>query len=390
MQDRLNILFLSSWYPCRNNPYNGNFVARHAVAVAKFANVYVLHACSEEDITTTEIIVSENRGVQTIQIYYPKIKNSIPIIGQIQKYFVLRRLYLDAFLDLRKKIGLINLIHTNIIFPIGSIANYLHKKFSIPFVITEHWTGYLPVNSEKLSLIDLKLSRKIVSKASFILPVSNDLRNSMQKLGIKGNYKVVPNVVDTDLFSLKEPAHSPFRFIHVSTLNDNHKNISGILRTIKALSRKRTDFYFLSVGDGDTQPHIKYAEQLDIPKDIIQIEGARPIDEIATYMRQSDAFILFSNYENLPCVISEALCIGLPVISSDVGGVNEMIDDSNGVLIVSKDEKTLCNKMSYMIDNYIKYDTLNIRKNAIEKYSYDEVGQQFINIYKDVLTPKQI
>ncbi len=390
MQDRLNILFLSSWYPCRNNPYNGNFVARHAVAVAKFANVYVLHACSEEDITTTEIIVSENRGVQTIQIYYPKIKNSIPIIGQIQKYFVLRRLYLDAFLDLRKKIGTINLIHTNIIFPIGSIANYLHKKFSIPFVITEHWTGYLPVNSEKLSLIDLKLSRKIVSKASFILPVSNDLRNSMQKLGIKGNYKVVPNVVDTDLFSLKEPAHSPFRFIHVSTLNDNHKNISGILRTIKALSRKRTDFYFLIVGDGDTQPHTKYAEQLDIPKDIIQIEGARPIDEIATYMRQSDAFILFSNYENLPCVISEALCIGLPVISSDVGGVNEMVDDSNGVLIVSKDEKTLCNKMSYMIDNYIKYDTLNIRKNAIEKYSYDEVGQQFINIYKDVLTPKQI
>ena len=390
MQDRLNILFLSSWYPCRNNPYNGNFVARHAVAVAKFANVYVLHACSEEDITTTEIIVSENRGVQTIQIYYPKIKNSIPIIGQIQKYFVLRRLYLDAFLDLRKKIGLINLIHTNIIFPIGSIANYLHKKFSIPFVITEHWTGYLPVNSEKLSLIDLKLSRKIVSKASFILPVSNDLRNSMQKLGIKGNYKVVPNVVDTDLFSLKEPAHSPFRFIHVSTLNDNHKNISGILRTIKALSCKRTDFYFLIVGDGDTQPHTKYAEQLDIPKDIIQIEGARPIDEIATYMRQSDAFILFSNYENLPCVISEALCIGLPVISSDVGGVNEMIDDSNGVLIVSKDEKTLCNKMSYMIDNYIKYDTLNIRKNAIEKYSYDKVGQQFINIYKDVLTPKQI
>jgi L-malate glycosyltransferase len=385
MQKRLNILFLSSWYPCKNDPYNGNFVARHAVAVANYANVYVIHACSEEDIKTVEINEFEDKGVNTIIIYYPKIKCNIPIISQIKKYYVLRKLYLKAFIDLINKIGNVHLVHHNVIFPIASIAGYFYKIFKIPFVITEHWTGYLPANSKKLPLLTLKLSRTLSKQAAFILPVSNNLGKSMQKLGIKGNYKVVPNVVDSNLFSLKEPVHSPIRFIHVSTLKDNHKNVSGILRAIKALSLKRTDFNVLIVGDGDIKPHIKYAEELNLQENIVQIEGAKPIEEIANLMSQSDVFLLFSNYENSPCVISEALCTGLSVISSDVGGINEMIDDSNGILIKPGNEKTLCNKMSYIIDNFMKYDSKKIRDNAVKKYSYEKIGKQFIDIYQEVI-----
>ncbi len=385
MQKRLNILFLSSWYPCKNDPYNGNFVARHAVAVANYANVYVIHACSEEDIKTVEINEFEDKGVNTIIIYYPKIKCNIPIISQIKKYYVLRKLYLKAFIDLINKIGNVHLVHHNVIFPVASIAGYFYKIFKIPFVITEHWTGYLPANSKKLPLLTLKLSRTLSKQAAFILPVSNNLGKSMQKLGIKGNYKVVPNVVDSNLFSLKEPVHSPIRFIHVSTLKDNHKNVSGILRAIKALSLKRTDFNVLIVGDGNIKPHIKYAKELNLQKNIVQIEGAKPIEEIANLMSQSDVFLLFSNYENSPCVISEALCTGLSVISSDVGGINEMIDDSNGILIKPGDEKILCNKMSYIIDNFMKYDSKKIRANAVEKYSYEMVGKQFIDIYQEVI-----
>ncbi len=387
MQDRLNVLFLSSWYPCRNDLYNGNFVARHAAAVSKYANVYVIHACSEKNIKTTEIKIAQEEAVQTIRIYYPKIKNRIPIISQFYKYLKVRKLYLKAFLNLKKEIGKIDIIHANVIFPIGLIAQYFNKKFNIPFVITEHWTGYLPANHKKISFISLKQAQKIAAKASYILPVSYNLKKSMQKLKIKGNYKVVANVVDTDLFSLKEPIHKPIRFIHVSTLNDAHKNISGILRVIKCLSGKRADFQIVIVGDGNTEPYIEYAKKLNIPNEIIQIKGAQPIKDIAAFMRQSDVFLLFSNYENLPCVISEALCAGLPVISSNVGGINEMLNDSNGILISAKDEKALCTKMEYMIDNYNEYDTVNIRKNAVEKCSYDKVGKQYFTIYQKVLNP---
>ena len=387
MQDRLNILFLSSWYPCRKDPFNGNFVARHAEAVVKYANVYVIHVCSEAKLKSIEVKKDIINDVETRWIYYPKVRNNIPIISQISKYIKVKKLYIDAFLKLKKEIGTIHLIHTNIIFPVGLIARYFNKKFNIPFVVTEHWSIFLPVNRKRLSFPVLKLSQIIAKSASYILPVSNDLKKSLQLLNIKSNFKLVPNVVNTTLFTKKESEHKLFRFIHVSTL-DSNKNVRGILRAVKNLSVKRTDFQILIMGDGDIQPHIKYARELNISDKIVSFEGAKPISDIASIMQQSDAFILFSFYESLPCVISESLCVGIPVISSNVGGISEMINDSNGILINANDEKALCNKMSFIIDNYNKYDSTEIRKKAVERYSYDNVGQQFVNIYKEVLKYK--
>jgi glycosyltransferase involved in cell wall biosynthesis len=186
------------------------------------------------------------------------------------------------------------------------------------------------------------------------------------------------------MFGLKRKPTGILRFLHVSTLKDEHKNISGILRSVKRLNEKRQDFEMLIVGDGDVTPHIKYAKELNV-LNVLKIEGGKSINEIARIMHDSDVFVLFSNYENLPCVISEAHCCGLPVISTDVGGIKEMIDDSNGLLIKPKDEDSLYRSMLYMLDNYINYNYLKIREDAISKYSYEKIGRRFFEIYNDIL-----
>ena len=119
--------------------------------------------------------------------------------------------------------------------------------------------------------------------------------------------------------------------------------------------------------------------------DVVTIQGATPIEEIAEQIRQSDVLLLFSNYENSPCVISEALCVGLPVISTNVGGISEMLNINNGILIEPQNEKLLCEKMKYMIDNYDSYNINQIRKNAIQEYSYTSVGRRYFNIYNRIL-----
>ena len=385
MQKKLNVLFLSSWYPCPDNEHNGNFVVRHAVAVAKYANVYLIYLCSEKNIKTVKKVESINNGVREIRIFYPRVKNSMPVLGYVSRFFRIRRLYYNAFLELKNELGNIDVIHANVTYPIGVVARYIHKKSHIPFVITEHWTGYMPENRKSLSYYGLVQSRLVGKDAAFIMPVSYDLKNSMERLRIRGNYRVVYNVVDTGLFTLKEPKHNPLRFIHVSTLDDVHKNISGILRAVKALSNERDDFTMVIVGDGNTKPHRDYAKKLAIPNKLIKIEGAKPIEEIAAMMRQSDVFVLFSNYESFSCVISEALCTGMPVISSNTGAIGERLDKSNGILIEPKDEEALKDSMAYFIDNYSKYDAAKIRADAVKKYNYDVVGQQFVEIYHEAV-----
>jgi glycosyltransferase involved in cell wall biosynthesis len=60
------------------------------------------------------------------------------------------------------------------------------------------------------------------------------------------------------------------------------------------------------------------------------------------YLFNSDLFMLISNYEGLPVSIIEALSVGIPIIASDVGGVNELVKEGvNGFLIPKKDSITL-------------------------------------------------
>jgi glycosyltransferase involved in cell wall biosynthesis len=94
---------------------------------------------------------------------------------------------------------------------------------------------------------------------------------------------------------------------------------------------------------------------------------------------------MFSRYENLPCVILEALCTGLPVISTNVGGIREVINEENGILIDSENENKLKDSMNYLLDNFTKFNKEKIAASANEKFNYQSVALQFDEAYKTVL-----
>ena len=58
-------------------------------------------------------------------------------------------------------------------------------------------------------------------------------------------------------------------------------------------------------------------------------------------MQLADTLVLFSRYENLPCVIAEALCSGLPVVSNRIAGIPEMLDETNGIMLDADNEEQL-------------------------------------------------
>lgn len=371
-------------------PTLGNFVQKHAEAVSLNSNVAALFVCSDIDCSekfeTTECTIN---NVFTVNVYYKKVTHSIPLISQFQKATRYIRAHFKGLKIISRKFGKIDLVHHNILYPAGIIAWYLKKTRNIPYIITENWTGYLPSKNNHLGFLQKTISKNIAGNASCITPVSKDLQDAMIHHGFKSGYEIVYNVVDISLFKPLQNISTDrkIKFLHVSTLDDAHKNISGMLRVIAQLAKQRNDFECHFVGDGDTAPHISTAKQLSIYNNFAFFDGTKTTFEVAELMCHSNCFVLFSNYENLPCVMIEAFASGIPIVSSTVGGIPEHVSAELGLLVKPKDEKALLEALNRMIENLKanKYSSETLSNYAKENFSYEKVSEKFHCIYYRIL-----
>ena len=108
-------------------------------------------------------------------------------------------------------------------------------------------------------------------------------------------------------------------------------------------------------------------------------------EELVDLYYESSFSVLFSNYENIPVVISESLVCGKPFISTNVGGIGEHIDDYNGILVHPEHESEMYEAITYMLDHLNNYSQQEIALKALHKYDYKSVGKSIMDIYKSAL-----
>ena len=116
------------------------------------------------------------------------------------------------------------------------------------------------------------------------------------------NYQVINNVCE-DIFFEKTGKHhnQKARILNVTCFNDEHKNISGILRVVKELSKKRHDFEVVLVGDGEDFERMKmYAQELEVYPTFVNFTGLLTGSELVEQYQQCDFTLLFSNFEIKP------------------------------------------------------------------------------------------
>ncbi|HLP61298.1 MAG TPA: glycosyltransferase, partial [Candidatus Deferrimicrobium sp.] len=153
---------------------------------------------------------------------------------------------------------------------------------------------------------------------------------------------------------------------------------------MKRLAGKRDDFELYIIGDSEFRgDYEQLASGLGIFNQVVFFQGGKSVAEVAAYMGESDFLLLFSHYENSPCVIVEAMASGLPVIAPHIGGIPEMVNERTGILVTPGDEEGLLVALERMLDNYNDYDREYLRAEAVRRFSYEAVGQKFYDIYKD-------
>ena len=368
-----HILWLCSWYPNEVDKFRGDFVQRQAIATSQYCKIDVVHVlfCDVEKTTVTK--VNENL---TEHIFYVKKKN------KFFNYLKMNQLIL-AFIENKN----FDLLHVHIPMPIGFSGLLAKRHLKIPMLVSEHYGIYNQVvedNFTTRNFIFKYFTKRIFQKAQKIITVSDQLGKDIQREVLKKDFEIVPNVVDTSLFHFQEKKENEkFRFIHVSNMLEV-KNIEGMLNSIKLLAEKRNDFQFYFIG-AKPAVHITLAENLSLLNLHVFFIDEMPYQEVATEIKTADAGVLFSYSESQSCVVLEWLCAGLPVITSKVGGVAELISSENGILVESNNLHQLADAMNELIENKLNYNAIEISKKAIQKYSYESVGKKINEIYNALI-----
>ncbi len=381
----MKVLFLSLWYPNRYDAMSGLFVRKHAQAVAAYADVYVLYLCAHKAVKRFEIEEQEVHGVKEMIVYYPATR-FIPT--KIRRFL---KGYRKGFNKLFKSWGKPDVVHANVFMRNAFMGYYLKKRYGIPYVVSEHWSRYLPENMSYSGKVRRKITEKISAEAECVMPVSTTLKLAMKDQGLAGaNYKVVPNVVDDFFYSSKKESKDTRikRLLHVSCFDERSKNGIGIVKAIALLSKRRTDFELVMAGVGRDWDEVKQtAENEGLLGNRILMVGEQTPEEIKTWFDKSDAFVLFSNYETAAVVLSESIATGTPIVTTPVGIAPVMVTNEVGIIVPINDSEVLCEALDFMLDHYEEFDETLIRSKGNE-FTMERVGAQFKEIYLEALEPR--
>ncbi len=394
------ILHLPKWYPHRYDGQDGDFVARHVAAIAAGApaglqSAVVFAAVARGPLPRLIDEEIDTAGpVPTWRYYYRARPTGWGPLDKLLKLGLWLECQRRGRRAVRRHWGGAgpDLVHAHVLFRPAVLAWWLGWRHGVPYLLTEHGTAFQPGKAARLGPGKRWLAGWLVRRAAAFAPVSDDLKRALGTLGgVNARTVVIPNVVDTDLFHPPSAAGRRQGLLNVAAFNEQAKNLGGLLRTVAGLRAAQPGLHLRVAGYGPAEAQVQQlANELGLLADgTVEFLGKLTLSQVAEEMRRAACFVLFSNYENLPCVLIEAQASGLPAVATRVGGVPELLpaDGRFGLLVPTGDEAALARALAAVLAHPDGYDSAALRAHAVARFSVAAVGAAYRALYATVVAP---
>jgi len=288
-----------------------------------------------------------------------------------------------CFTQYSKLYGVPDLIHAQFLWYGGIIANLLEKATNIPFVVTCHSSEFL---KEKISRYKYSESIKVLKNAKRIIAVSHFLGERISKLFKLNDVTIIPNTIDNDRFPACQ-SHLDIKNHFVVTSIGNLLINKGFNNLLVAFQSIDNDHMILNiVGQGPQRTELeKLAKELGISEKVV-FHGLLTSDKLVEVLRKTNVVVSASRIETFGMTIIEALSCGIPVLATRSGGPEEIINQTNGILITENTPNQLAQGLNTIYNNYNNYEPKKIRQDCIQKYGKKTFVTQLEKVYIDVLT----
>jgi len=385
MNDYPSVLFLASWYPTPDYPTHGIFIKNHAKALANYCNVIVLYVYSSDNVNEVVLEHTQNNRLNEYVIVFPKSK--IPILKPLIHFIKYCYYYYRLSVLAKNHFSKIHFAQINVIYPVSLFFPIIKNVLNIQaYTIFEQWTGYLKEDGLYKGFLRRFVTQKIIRNAQKIWCLCEHQKQSMLQHHLQGNYDLLGNVVNTSIFQCKKKfTRTKKTFLHISTLDDRQKNITGILKAFADIEKQGYDFQLIIIGGKEEylQKAQQTAKSLGL-KNVV-FKGMIPQEELPAYYQSADALVMFSNYETFCVVVYEALSCGTYVITTDVADLGKIISKKYGTIIPPKDETQLKQAIQDVLENKISCASEEAHQLIEEHFSEKQIGKKLYDYYFTLL-----
>ena len=349
----MNVLVFTTLFPNNVWPNHGVFVKERVAHVARSDEravrvVAPVPYCPPFSLGGRQRFsrVVPHEVIEGLPVSHPRFFMT-PKIGMTLYGLMMFLSVLPAMRRIRREFAF-DLIDAHYVYPDGLAAVLLGRYFRCPVVVSARGSD---INLFATLPLIRPLLRFTLRRADRVVAVSGALKEAIAALGIPAErISVIPNGVDAQKFrpvpqadarqALGLPADRPV-VLSVGGMNPV-KGFDLLLRAFRlTLDGQIRRPYLVIVGDGAERTALEaQASALDLRGDV-RFAGSVPHLELYQWYSAADVFCLASRREGWPNVVLEALACGVPVVSTEVGGVPEIVTSETLGLLVTRDERAL-------------------------------------------------
>lgn len=227
-----------------------------------------------------------------------------------------------------------------------------------------------------------KLKNKILKKIKRIITQNSGQKEFYNKI-TKAKVDIIPNPLYEEIFTeVRIYSKKPKKIVSVGRLN-NQKNYELAIKSFYELQKQHNDLEYYIYGSGSKKEELEnLVFELNI-ENKVHFMGFE-IDRNKIY-GDKDIYLMTSLYEGMPNTLAEAMCYGLPSISTncDFGPADLIMDDKMGILVDGFDNVNVVNALNKMINNYDFYikNVPEIKEKLYKKYSYEIIMKKWISYF---------
>ena len=306
-----------------------------------------------------------------------------------------QRLTIDPYLVLQaRRMAVehgINLIQTHA-YKSNVIGFLLKVLCGLPWIGFAH--GYTDDNP-KVRIYN-RIDRAVLRYADRVVAVSHAMKTLLIKHGLPAEkIQVIYNGIDkggaaflesSDTIRQRHGLSPKQKIVGVIGRLNPEKGQMVFLKAMEQTALKCPEARALLLGDGQERALLeRYCHEHGLGDRVI-FTGYR--ENIADYYQLFDLLVLPSLSEGLPNVALEAMSFGIPVLATAVGGVPEVIQNGNGILVPPGDPEALSERMTELLGNHSLRQTIGLKgKDSLyPRFSPTHRARQILNLYAEVLS----